>query len=96
MLSFEILPWKGKTCFLVSYIDLSLKEHSVNETTIVLRALRKHQEDCSELFDTIDEAKAFMDTYLEHLKLYFAKQPPPEGGWIWTHKQETKLSLNRR
>ena len=92
MLSFEILPWEGKTCFLVSYIDLSLKEHTVNETTIILRALRKHQEDCTKLFDTIDQAQAFMDTYLEHLKLYLAKQSPPKDGWVWARK-ETQIAV---
>ena len=93
MLSFEILPWEGKTCFLVSYIDLNFKEHSVNDTTIILRALGKHQEGCNQLFDTIDQAKAFMDTYLEQLKLYLARQPAPVNGWIWTQKGEKLASV---
>ena len=93
MLSFELLPWEGKNCFLVSYVDLSLREHPASETEVVLRALGKMDKgDRQVLFDTIDAAKAFIDTYLEHFKLYYEKKPAPEGGWIWTRGQQ-KLSL---
>ena len=90
MLSFEILPWEGRTTFLVSYLDLTLKQHQDrSEFAVVARALS--QDSCAnqrKQFDTLENAKAFMDTYIEHLGLYLEKKPAPASGWIWEQKEK--------
>lgn len=92
MLSLEILRWKGKTLFLIDYIDLTFKQHpvDVSEVAIVARAFGTIQTGRRKVCENLEEVQKFMDTYLEHLYLYLEKEPPPEGGWIWSKQEENQ------
>lgn len=85
MISLEVLPWNGKTLYLIDYVDLTFKEHpvDVSEVAIIARALGTMQKGHRKVCDNLEEVRRFIDIYLEHLGLYMAKHPPPEGGWIW-------------
>jgi hypothetical protein len=94
MIGLEILPWKGKNAFLITYIDLSFKNQHRTDDMIVLAALGKYTGDKRLLFMSLKKAQEFIDTYIAHLALYLDKREPPEDGWIWT--RDFKLTEKAR
>lgn len=88
MLTFEIVPFQGETLYLVDYVDLTLKAHTsdMTELEIVSRALGPALKGRRKTFETLSEAKTFIDTYIEHFALYMAECSEPKDKWIWSRE----------
>jgi len=72
MLNLELVPCRGQTLAIVSYVDLT--------TTYPLIEKRK-------IFDDLDEAREFINHYIDDLKVYIAGDPiDPTKKWIWEER----------
>lgn len=69
LLSFEIVPYEGKTLFLVDYVDLT------HQPLVVYRRV---------IFEDLEKAKKFIATYLSHFGLWMSSKPCPVEKWIWS------------